>query len=131
MKNSIFASILVLVGFCMMLSSCTAQINERLSAEEFKEMIENESDDFVIMDVRTDEEIALGKLIGAQQVNFRDEDFEEQLKQLDKELTYYVYCAAGGRSGKAAAKMSELGFAKVYDLKGGINAWREQGYDLQ
>jgi phage shock protein E len=34
-----------------------------------------------------------------------------------------IYCAAGGRSAKAAALMQSLGFKKVYELKGGYRNW--------
>jgi rhodanese-related sulfurtransferase len=35
-----------------------------------------------------------------------------------------LYCKVGGRSGKAAKKLKEAGFTKVYDLKGGFDKWK-------
>ncbi len=35
-----------------------------------------------------------------------------------------VYCARGGRSGKAAQKMLEMGFTNISDLDGGMMAWQ-------
>ena len=37
---------------------------------------------------------------------------------------------SGGRSKKAAAKLEELGFSKIYDLEGGILKWNSAGMDI-
>ncbi|MEM9981836.1 MAG: rhodanese-like domain-containing protein, partial [Bacteroidota bacterium] len=66
-----------------------------------------------------------GHLSNAQLINFYDKDFAEQLNQLDKTKTYYVYCKAGGRSTKAAELMVSQGFAKVYNMEGGFSKWEE------
>ena len=54
-------------------------------------------------------------------------DFGKLLDSLNKDLPVLVYCKAGGRSGRAKDVMEKLGFAKVYNLDGGITAWREAG----
>ncbi|MBK7935980.1 MAG: rhodanese-like domain-containing protein [Lewinellaceae bacterium] len=38
-----------------------------------------------------------------------------------------VYCAAGSRSSSAAEQLKKMGFKNVYDLDGGMTAWRETG----
>jgi len=78
----------------------------------------------VVLDVRTPEEYTEGHLPNAQLLNFYDEQFRQKLEQLDKNQTYYVYCRSGGRSSRAVALMRELGFKKVYNLKGGIMDWQ-------
>lgn len=35
-----------------------------------------------------------------------------------------MYCLGGGRSAAAAEKMRALGYRNVYELSGGINAWK-------
>ena len=45
------------------------------------------------------------------------------MNALDKDIVTLVYCKSGGRSGKAAKIMIELGFRIVYDLKGGYSNW--------
>jgi rhodanese-related sulfurtransferase len=37
-----------------------------------------------------------------------------------------VYCKSGGRSGKAAKQLEKKGFT-VYNLIGGISAWKAAG----
>lgn len=80
-----------------------------------------------LVDVRTPEEYSAGHIQGAKLINFYDADWAARMKQLDKEKPVLVYCAVGGRSGSAAKQLSKMGFKKVYDLAGGINAWRSEG----
>ncbi|MFY0654804.1 MAG: rhodanese-like domain-containing protein [Cyclobacteriaceae bacterium] len=84
----------------------------------------------IIIDVRTNGEVAKGVIKGATQIDYRSNDFKKKLNQLDKDKVYMVYCAVGGRSGRAASMMNQLGFKNVYDLKGGITAWKAAGKEL-
>lgn len=51
----------------------------------------------------------------------------ESIDQLpaDKNASILVYCRSGNMSKIAAQKISELGYSNVYDLKGGIDGYRE------
>jgi rhodanese-related sulfurtransferase len=80
-----------------------------------------------LLDVRTPEEIAEGKISGSMAINYNDENFAESLSELDPNKPVYVYCAAGGRSSKTATILGEKGFQLVYNLDGGITAWQEAG----
>jgi len=80
-----------------------------------------------LVDVRTSEEVARGKINGAVVIDFYEEDFKKQLKKLDKSKPVYVYCATGGRSADAADIMIELGFSQVFNLDGGFRAWKAAG----
>ena len=58
-------------------------------------------------------------------INFFNDDFITQAtSKLDINKPVYLYCKVGGRSGKAAKKLKEAGFTKVYDLKGGFDKWK-------
>ena len=81
----------------------------------------------VVLDVRTPEEYAAGHIAGATNVNFNGKDFQAKLEKLDKDQTYLVHCAVGMRSAKACKKMDELQFRNLYDLQGGLNAWKKAG----
>lgn len=83
----------------------------------------------VIIDVRTEGEIDNGSLKGALVgYNYSSGEFEEKLDSLDQTKTYYLYCASGNRSGKAARLMKERGFEKVHNL-GGYNDLIESGFE--
>jgi len=83
-----------------------------------------------LVDVRTAIEVAQGVLSGAAHMCYTCPEFEEKIETLDKEEPVFLYCKVGGRSAKAAAILKRKGFTMVYDLKGGIDAWQEAGYEL-
>ena len=75
--------------------------------------------DFVL-DIRTPEEVAEGRLDGALVVDFMAEDFVEKISQLDKNANYRMHCRSGGRVGKAIPIMRELGFIGELENMGGL-----------
>jgi len=78
----------------------------------------------VILDVRTDEEVADGVIPGAKQINIQDPaKFMEEVQKLDASKNYYVYCRSGGRSAQACAVLHSLGIQNTYNLLGGITDW--------
>lgn len=98
-----------------------------VSAQAGKEIQDNPPEDLVILDVRTPEEFAAGHLEGAILVDFFDEDFAEQLAELDPDVPYLLYCNSGNRSGQTIPLLDELGFTDVADVDGGIQAWVDNG----
>lgn len=104
------------------------------ATEAHKLILEHESDpDFIVLDVRAPEEFALGHLPAKTLINlnFYAPDFREKLTQLDRRKTYLVYCRTGNRSHEVVRMMQELGFQRVYDLQGGITAWRRAGLPVK
>jgi rhodanese-related sulfurtransferase len=97
-------------------------VREVVSVERFAELMKGDFNGQLI-DVRTPEEFAAGHLEGAVNINFFDDNFEDQIKQLDRSKTVFVYCKSGGRSGKASNMMQALEFEKIYDMAGGYTAW--------
>lgn len=81
----------------------------------------------VILDVRTPEEFAEGRLTGA--VLLPVAELSRRVNELpkDKRTPVLVYCAAGSRSQDACRFLTEQGYTSVHDLKGGITAWRAEG----
>ncbi len=100
----------------------TPLVYQDLSPAEFADRIGGENT--VLLDVRTPGETANGIIEGAIEMDYRAPDFAEQIKSLDPNKTYLVYCASGGRSGKTCGMLNEAGFDKVYNLKGGYSAWK-------
>jgi len=103
--------------------SCQSQNNQSLAPKEFTAKIES-TKDAVILDVRTPGEFKEGFIKQAINIDYNDAGFEGQINKLDKSKSYFVYCLSGGRSGSAASFMRENGFKQVYELKGGMMAWR-------
>lgn len=83
-----------------------------------------EDGDAVILDVRTADEWSRGIIPGAMNIDiYKGQGFIYSLEELDKSKNYYVYCAAGARSGQACNIMGQLGFETTYNLVGGMNNW--------
>jgi rhodanese-related sulfurtransferase len=98
---------------------------QHVDVAEFAALMEGE--EVVLLDVRTPRETSVGMIEGALEIDVLEEDnFEQQIQQLDKDKTYLVYCKSGGRSTTACDKMAATGFTKLYNLKGGYTAWQKQ-----
>ena len=94
---------------------------KRLSATEAVRMINDR--DPVIVDLRPAADFKKGHLLNA--VNVPIAKLEERATEFGKDRSRPVlmYCALGGSSGEAAAKLRKLGFTEAYPLRGGLNAW--------
>jgi adenylyltransferase/sulfurtransferase len=64
--------------------------------------------------------IPLGNLVSQLKAAHHD---SEKLPTLDPETLTITYCQAGVRSAKAAQILKEIGFKKVLNLSGGMDAW--------
>lgn len=98
---------------------------QNIDAATFEQLMKKE--DHIVIDVRSAQEYAEGRIDPHQLINFFDADFSTQIEKLDPSKTYLVYCRSGNRSGKACAMMGQLGFQNLYNLEGGIGAWNAKG----
>ena len=98
------------------------QLNH-LEPAAFRKAIENDPQ-AILLDVRTDAEYAQGALPGARHLNYLDYGFLDRLETLDKETTYLVYCRTGRRSIRTCLLMQNSGFRRVFNLEGGLSAWK-------
>jgi|GEM_PF-285387 len=93
---------------------------------EVYEIITND-EDYIILDVRTQDEYNEGHLDKALLIPV--DYMEKVVDVLPKEKPIIVYCRSGGRSRKAAEILVENGFSKIYDM-GGILGWQEEGFPV-
>lgn len=122
-----FLQLLIAIIF-LSCQSTTSQVIENIDAVQFQQRIIKQ--DGIIIDVRTPEEFYAGHIKEATNIDFYDDEFLAKLKIVRKDVPIYVYCKSGGRSSVAASRMEELGFSKVYNLHGGISAWRYANYKI-
>lgn len=95
-----------------------------LSQEEWWANAQADSD-AVILDVRTADEHSRGIIPGSENIDiYRGQGFIDEVEKMVKDKKYYVYCAAGARSGQACSIMNQLGFKHAFNLTGGISQWR-------
>lgn len=114
MKRLLNLSIFILLAFL-------SQAQTRLDVDAFEKKIKEKG--VQVVDVRTPAEVSNGKIKGAAVMNYNDANFKAQIAKLDKNRPVALYCAVGGRSGKAATLLTQMGFKQVYDLTGGMSAW--------
>lgn len=85
-----------------------------LTPQEFKSTL-NETNGIVI-DCRTKEECASGTWPGAVQLDWLSGEFHDQVGQLDKSKSYFLYCHAGSRSAQATAFLKSQGIQNAYNV---------------
>ncbi len=79
---------------------------------------------FVLLDVRTDEELAVCSLPGRLHIPMNLIPLRHN--ELPDEQPIVVYCHHGVRSLHTAMYLAEAGFDALYNLQGGIDAWAVQ-----
>ena len=79
-----------------------------------------------IVDVRLDTEFNESHIPGAINVCVCDPD--NLLRDLSPNDEILVYCRSGLRSSAALEFLNEHGYSKVYNMVGGIVAWKNAGY---
>lgn len=96
-------------------------------AEVMRRVEANELDGTVILDVREPAELKgeLGVIQGV--VNIPVEQITQRLNELEKfkEKEIITVCRSGGRAHTAAAVLLKAGFRKVFNMSGGMTAFRQ------
>jgi rhodanese-related sulfurtransferase len=83
-----------------------------------------------VLDVRSTEEFASGHLSTARHVPLdKLAEIAETLKRY-KDKPVLVYCERGMRASTAIKQLNALGFAKAFNLRGGVAAWRAESLPL-
>lgn len=122
MKNIILTAILLMFSF-FKVSAQEVKAKELVNPTTFESQIANKK--VQLIDVRTPKEYKEGTILNAVNIDFLDESFSKNIKQLDKKQPVYIFCQSGKRSAAAAEKMQEAGF-DVIELAGGYKAWKAE-----
>lgn len=94
---------------------------QNLDGKQFMNTLSQQTN-AVVLDVRTPSEFDAFHLEKAMNVDIKNRDFVEEINELEKDKSYFVYCRIGIRSANACNYMAMLGFKNLYNLKGGIEA---------
>lgn len=125
-----FASLLIFIFVC----SCNAKeiknieknevaVNKKksyisVSMEQGLKMMSSE-DNFILLDVRRDDEYASGHIPGAILLTNETMTKSETEKIIpNKEIAVFVYCRSGRRSKEAAKKLVDYGYTNVTEIGG-------------
>ena len=106
------------------------EATEHVSVEEVHGALEA-GEDVTVVDVREPYEWEEGHIPGARLIprGLLEHDAAEELPDRDRRIV--VHCNAGGRGVLAAKTLMEMGYTHVANLGGGLNAWRERGYEVE
>ncbi|TSA41407.1 MAG: rhodanese-like domain-containing protein [Verrucomicrobiales bacterium] len=114
---------LFVAASCVTCANATDTNVTHVNAEQAQKLVAEKK--IVVVDLRTPEEFRAGHIKGATNINFRAADFEKALAALDKNQTYLLHCASGGRSTQALPEFQKQEFKSLYHLDGGLKAWQK------
>lgn len=98
---------------------------EEITVEEALRLIEDE--DAVLLDVRTPQEYYDEHVEGVKWIPL--DQLSQRASELDKEKVILAcFCRSGARSYRACEVLRGLGFEKLYNVRGGILAWKQAGF---
>jgi hydroxyacylglutathione hydrolase len=98
-----------------------------VDAGTVKARLEGESD-WVLLDVRGDDELAAAKIPGARHLYIGE--LPEKLDALEPSRAHTVMCGSGARATIAASILLRAGFRDVDLFLGSMSAWRQIGYEV-
>ncbi|MBO5115686.1 MAG: rhodanese-like domain-containing protein [Peptococcaceae bacterium] len=123
--KQILAVLLCVLMLCTGCAGNNGQSEESLyssiTMEDAAVLLESEND-YLILDVRTEQEYFSGHIPGAMCIP--NEDIDETVVEIltDKEQVIFVYCRSGNRSKQAAEKLANLGYTNIVEI-GGVKDW--------
>ena len=109
-------------------NSGQAPVFRTLSPPEAKALIEARKD-LVLVDVRSPQELSEGSIPGSQLIPFAE--LAQGRMTLPTGRPLLLICAVGGRSYAVGQYFSGKGYGEIYNLAGGISAWKAAGLPLQ
>ncbi|MGH2402723.1 MAG: rhodanese-like domain-containing protein, partial [Candidatus Limnocylindria bacterium] len=80
-----------------------------------------------VIDVREQSEWDAGHVAGATLLPLGDVPQRIVEAVPDKDAPLLLHCAVGGRSARAAGRLTEMGYTNVVSMKAPIGHWKEQG----
>ena len=97
-------------------------ITDKTNPVYWRELRDIEMENKFLLDVRTQDEFALGSLPGA--VNIPLDELRDRMSELPKDRMIYTFCAVGLRGYLAYRILTQHGFDKVRNLSGGLKTYR-------
>jgi len=94
-----------------------------MSAPELKRKMDA-CEPFELIDVREPFEYEIARIDGAKLIPLGE--IAERVNELQRERPIVVHCHSGQRSAQAVRLLQQRGFANLYNLEGGSDAWSDQ-----
>ncbi|MBK1655741.1 rhd_2599 family sulfurtransferase [Allochromatium vinosum] len=87
-----------------------------------------DTEDVLLVDIRTPAEIAQGMIPDALQLPMHL--IPLKMGEIPKDRDVVIYCRSGARSYQACAYLMQQGYNRVLNLRGGIIAWARHGLPI-
>lgn len=97
-----------------------AEAKWNITPEELKAKLDRK-EEIVILDVREPHEYEICRIKGSKLIPLGQ--LPEKVNELSTADEIVAHCHTGSRSARATKLLRELGFRRVYNLEGGIEAW--------
>lgn len=114
------AAVASLFGLAMLVCAVQARAEDYTDPASLERLIAQEEPGFLLVDVRTPAEYALGHIPTA--INIPYGEIAQGMRQVSKSSPIVLYCASGRRAGIAARTLAELGFSNVHNF-GAVGRW--------
>jgi len=87
-------------------------------------------DGAAVVDVRDPKDFQAGHIVGA--INIPEATIRERLRELEaaRDRPLLLYCSTGMVSGRAGSLLKKNGFGRLYSLRGGMAAWRQENFPV-
>lgn len=82
------------------------------------------------LDVRPKEQFTKGHIVNSKNIPFDELDAKAKMIEKFKAKPVIVVCERGSRSPAATKKLRQLGFEKVFLIRGGIQNWTASNFPL-
>ncbi|OUU58096.1 MAG: hypothetical protein CBC20_06025 [Verrucomicrobia bacterium TMED60] len=98
---------------------------ENIKAMEAAKMLEK-NPDMMVLDIRTPEEFNSGHIPTSMNIDYKAENFELEIKKLDRSKPYLMHCRSGRRSTAALDTFRKHRFDHIIHIDDGILGWNKE-----
>jgi rhodanese-related sulfurtransferase len=101
-----------------------------ISAEEVLERLGQPERDWVLIDVREQDEYRAGHMPGARGIGrgILEYHIADEVQDTDREIV--LYCRGAMRSALSADSLRHMGYTNVLSMRGGWREWTEKGFPV-
>ena len=116
-------------GFLKIVNDAKTRIRE-CSVEDVKAR-RARGDNFLLVDVREDNEWSAGHLPSAVHLGKGIIERDVETKYPDTSTEMVLYCGGGFRSALAADNLQKMGYTNVISMDGGFRGWKDAGLPVE
>ncbi len=122
MRKHFLSALLVVVAMLFSVEAAFSETHKRITGEELQAMMKDGTQ-ITVVDVREPELFVKGHVPGAININYYENAGTRILKELSRKDRIVFICHGGPMGDELSEILTSNGFAKVYNVKGGMRKW--------